>query len=874
MKIDALRLFNVKRFTDTGVSIEGFGEGVNVLSAPNEFGKSTSFEALNALFFVKHSSTASDAKVLRPYSLGSSLVEADITLANGRYRISKQFFGRSFAKVLNLDTNQLIAQADEAENFIANLVHGGANGPTGLLWVKQGNTGLAKRSKADEDNDTAARTSLLQSVQGEVEIITGGRRMAEIIALTADARGELVTLTGRPKTGGKYAAAIALRDRLKEELARLEQDVQELRAALDRHAENLKLLADIDSQEERQARLDAITKAEAAFEAARAQQETLKTFEAQLNLASERKISAQKTYEQYRDALIQIADLGSRIEAASSHLQESIERRTAASEADKQAHLEATSAEQAIENARTMLDRCNAAQRAQEALAQSKNHSENLAKAIETRSKIEDLTARLAATRVSPKVIKELEDIEVQIVRLKAMRDAARPSVSVDYIAGGTSKIELDGHALQGGEDHTYTGHATLLAPGIGTISLRSNSTDDVAQLKSFEDKRRDLLASSGLSGLDEARTRQAAAQQIENLLSVEKATLTILAPNGIEQLQQVVAGYADIDPALLKIELDRDQLLVAYELAQERRRLASEALKTSEVTRTSTDAAYVAAQTDLVKLEAHSGQLAAILGPEETRQDRLAELLGQLAKIDTELTEAQSKVADLRAAATDYEIAGATLARVRSVKESTETKVRQLREDNAGLNAQIRTRSDEAVEEKRNEKAEALAAAESRVSSFEHEIAILDRLYRALDQAKSEARELYLTPVMNELQPLLSLLFKDASISFNDQTLLPETLQRIGDAEKVENLSGGMKEQLSILTRLAFARLMARDGRPVPVILDDALVYSDDDRIEAMFNALHLQARDQQIIVFSCRQRAFQKLGGNVLSVSDWKPT
>ena len=45
-----------------------------------------------------------------------------------------------------------------------------------------------------------------------------------------------------------------------------------------------------------------------------------------------------------------------------------------------------------------------------------------------------------------------------------------------------------------------------------------------------------------------------------------------------------------------------------------------------------------------------------------------------------------------------------------------------------------------------------------------------------------------------------------------------------------------------------------AKDGQPAPVILDDALVYSDDDRIERMFDALHRQASGQQIIVFSCR--------------------
>jgi uncharacterized protein YhaN len=73
--------------------------------------------------------------------------------------------------------------------------------------------------------------------------------------------------------------------------------------------------------------------------------------------------------------------------------------------------------------------------------------------------------------------------------------------------------------------------------------------------------------------------------------------------------------------------------------------------------------------------------------------------------------------------------------------------------------------------------------------------------------------------------------------------------------------------------TRLAFARLLSHNGQSAPVILDDALVYSDDDRIERMFDALHRDSGDQQIVVFSCRQRAFARLGGNVLHMTDWQP-
>lgn len=96
MKLSALRLFNVKRFADRGVAIEGIGEGVNVLCAANEFGKSTSFEALHALFFQPYSGMSKEVRNLRPYSGGRPLVEADVEVPAGRFRITKQYFSGGF----------------------------------------------------------------------------------------------------------------------------------------------------------------------------------------------------------------------------------------------------------------------------------------------------------------------------------------------------------------------------------------------------------------------------------------------------------------------------------------------------------------------------------------------------------------------------------------------------------------------------------------------------------------------------------------------------------------------------------------------------------------------------------------------------------
>ena len=169
------------------MAIEGIADGVNVFCAANEHGKSTIFEALHALFFQPYSGTPNAIKNLRPYSSGNPLIEADLSTAEGRFRITKHHSGGRSARVTDIATGRLVAQADEAENFIASLIKGGTVGPAGLLWVRQGVTGIEKGSNSEEDSEKQVRASLLESVQGEVEAITGGRRMAEIMAAAEEA---------------------------------------------------------------------------------------------------------------------------------------------------------------------------------------------------------------------------------------------------------------------------------------------------------------------------------------------------------------------------------------------------------------------------------------------------------------------------------------------------------------------------------------------------------------------------------------------------------------------------------------------------------------------------------------------------------------
>lgn len=66
--------------------------------------------------------------------------------------------------------------------------------------------------------------------------------------------------------------------------------------------------------------------------------------------------------------------------------------------------------------------------------------------------------------------------------------------------------------------------------------------------------------------------------------------------------------------------------------------------------------------------------------------------------------------------------------------------------------------------------------------------------------------------------------------------------------------LSGGTADQVYLAVRLAICKLAL--GEDVPIVLDDALVRFDDERMRAALMLLRQEAGTRQIILFSCQKR------------------
>jgi recombinational DNA repair ATPase RecF len=129
-----------------------------------------------------------------------------------------------------------------------------------------------------------------------------------------------------------------------------------------------------------------------------------------------------------------------------------------------------------------------------------------------------------------------------------------------------------------------------------------------------------------------------------------------------------------------------------------------------------------------------------------------------------------------------------------------------------------------------------------------------------------TEGREHYYQPVRRHLRPFLNDLFPGSELELGEGFAITGIKRH--RSELFERLSDGTQEQIAVLVRLAMGAMLAERGQVVPIILDDALVYCDDDRIQRMFDALSRAGKHQQIIVLTCRLRTFGPLGGHVLRV------
>ncbi|MEP9348405.1 AAA family ATPase [Xanthobacter sp. KR7-225] len=891
MRLRALAVNQFKKFT-APVRLDGIGDGLSVVVGANEMGKSTLLEALHAALFEKHASKAQKIVALQnDRNQAAPVVELSFEVEGGLYRITKRFLKKPYARLDCPDGRTLEGEA--AEDALRALLRFEEPGKAGakadtlgmwsVLWVKQG------LSFADLALPETARSSLHDALESEVGAVLGGRRGLALPQAIEEQRDDLLTKAGKPR--GAYAKVIESVEAVSAEIAVLAARRQDLSQTLEA----------LEAAQERLARLSAPTRDredEAELADARARHGRLAELEARIAGAAHALELRQRDLAQAEAAAAERARLREDMAAEAAALAGAAARLAAARHDGAAARARMDGLRQAVRAAEEEVAACEeralAAQGRAAAVERAARIGEleaRLAKAEAAAARARDARQKAAAILVSEAALLAIRKAEKETGAAESRLGAAATLVSLDIPAARRAGIEVDGRPLAPDQDTIRAVEAvTLLIPERGRVTITPAIKDrDLLQRQAEEAAARlkEALARAGVPSPAEAEAQHQRRTRLLAEAEFARSEAELHAPAG--------EGRAAGAPALadhiagLRAILAREAAglgqdgLPGREASEAALRAAQDALAAARAARQAARAALTGPEEDLDRLQAELATLSARHEQAEMRVARLRHALDGAADavddagIEAAIAEARAArarqerdIRALEAQRTEETLPqlGARIERLERALADRREKRAALQEQIAGLKSRLEVSEAAGLDEALALKARELELCEAERARLAREAEVLALLARTLRTAEAEAKQRYLSPVLKRVEPYLRILFPGAQIRIDTDLNITGLLREGAHEEAFHHLSMGTQEQIAVLVRLAFAEMLVERGEPATVILDDALVFSDDTRIKRMFDILNMAAKNVQILVFTCREQLFDELGGKPLTL------
>lgn len=875
--------------------ITGLGPGVNLLSAGNEAGKSTLFRAVRACLFERHNTRN---EIVR--NLVTEGVSLPVTISlhfehdSQAYTATKSFVKSPAASLMRGGTE--IARGREADERICELLgiaHQSSRSVDeaafGILWVGQG------QSFRIPEPSEAATTALNAAIQAEVGTLVGGERARSVLSALKTELAPIVTDTGNPKKGGPLALATARLEVTQENLKDAEQKLSILDAQFSelavkrnegRRLGDPALLAQMKTD---------LSAAKGDLKAGDAAASQLTQFEA---VEQQSKAKLDRTAER-------VADL----EERRTRIDEDRKRSAEISEALMSTDQQSNAVRRVAQGARdeiAELDRFAEKDEEQERILQSLsgcvNRAANRPALIRQLSVLQELEERLvknaaglSGNRATSEIITALDKTEQESSVLNARLEASSPEVAIDVKPAGAGKVLVDGEPLANSAVQTAIDPIRIQVGDLATITVSAPAASNSDALKrrlQLQAQLSKILEDAGVANASELRAARSRREALEAESANLKAEISALGFSGTSQalaIERIRTELTEVDnlveEALAQARLEtlpssQDIALQQEELRQKREQARRQ--------RQRLDGTIEAQNKILSDLADTRGRLSGIQLEIKKRLDADLAILPDASRASL-ITEAEAAEA---AARDDYRSKSFALEEQRNrVLPSAELQRRRIRADRlersleshatrlgsiekeiANLEGQIQNAGGDGLGEKVEILRADLDLVEREVTRHQNRIETLTLLKQTIEACYKEQRDRLHAPLQRHLKPFLNDLFPSAELELADGFSIA-AIKRGSSAETFERLSAGTQEQIAVLVRLAMGSMIGERGQQVPIILDDALVFSDDDRIEQMFDALHRASQTQQVIVLTCRTRAFAALGGRQLSIASSAP-
>lgn len=865
MKLHRLILTNYRGISHR--EIEFPDHGVVVVCGANEIGKSSMIEALDLLLESRDRSTKKEVKQVKPtHSDVGSEVSAEISCGPYRFVYRKRFHKKCETELTIVTPCREQLTGDEAHERVRAML---AETVDSDLWHAQRVLQSASTAAVDLSGCDALSRAL-DVAAGD----SGGLCGTEPLLIERiDAEyARYFTPTGRPT--GQWAAAIARLADAEAAVAECAAAVAEVDDRVARHAVLTEQVADFS-----QRRIAAGPRVAAAREAAdRIAELTAQQREAQLVAAAAAATSAAATAA-HTGRLQLLADIDARAAAVA--------------ETEAQAHQAAS----AHASARAEAEACDATlQRATQVLADLRCRVDAARRAVDRLADLEEadrLSTRLAKVdaieRDRERIRAELSTITVTEELLRRIEDACAAADRIgDQLASTSAAIEFtavaDIHLVVGGEEIalaagqswsiTATGPTEVEVSDVLTARVTPGATtlDIHAKHAAAQQEMAAALAAAGVADLAAARAADQRRRELQSARDQLGATLAGLC--GDEQIDEMRSRLAQ-----LRAQHPAEPASGATDIGAARAELDA------------AQQSHAAVSTDC---EAHRQAATTAAAALAELSTRATVLQNTLAAQRAELQAAADRLAAERASVSDDELAASADSALRA-EQAADQRVGELAAalvaaspDAVTAELAAATKEDESLRERYEEAARALREITIELSVFgtegrqgkldaaetEREHAATQHsqigararaaklLRTVMTRHRDTTRRRYVEPYRAELQRLGRPVFGPSFEVDIDSDLCIRSRTLNGITVPYESLSGGAKEQLGILARLAGAALVAKEDA-VPVVVDDALGFTDPDRLAKMGQLFDSVGTHGQVIVLTCSPDRYDGVRG-----------
>jgi hypothetical protein len=866
MKLHRLVLTNYRGITHR--EIEFPDRGVVVVSGANEVGKSSMIEALDLLVNSKDRSNKKDVKQVKPtHADVGAEITAEISTGPYRFIYHKRFHKRCETQLTVLAPRREQLTGDEAHERVLALFDETVDMD---LWQAQ--RVLQATATAPVDlSGCDALSRALDVAAGEAAALSGAEPLL-IDRIDAEYL-RYYTPTGRPT--GEWASAVKRMREADDEVAQCAAAVAEVDDAVRRHAaltDNLARLA-----EERADAAKRLTAARAAAEAVAAVTQQLKQAEVVAAAADATHSASVAAVTERRRLRADIDERTAAIAELEAAAAEAIEELSTAIEVNGAAEAAATEARAAVETGQARVD---AARRVVERVSdrdEANRLETRLARLDAALRALDGVERELAGIALTDDAMRAIETAAVAVERAAGQAELA--SAHIELVAIAEVEVRLDGEpvAIEAGGTWACNVSSAIEVELPGLLRARvvpgTPAADSHAKLEAAQEVLSAALSKARVE--DVAAARLADERRRELIASREKLRATseaLVGDDAVDELRRRLAELRDVEPVEPDLWDAGDPVAARADL----------------------DTAVAAHKQAMADCETHRKDAEAAakrLGERTTRANVARE---KLAAAQAEVAAARDRLTVQRSTMTDDELAvkaeadGEEARRATGLVAELGAELARSAPDTvtAELNDAVRradsldSRHDEAAESLREVTAQLkvygtegrrgqLDAAHTEREHAEAEYLRMHRRARAAHVLRSvmarhrdATRLRYVDPFRNQVERLGRIVFGDSFEVEIDSALRICSRTLSGRTVPYESLSGGAKEQMGIVARLAGAALVAKEDS-VPVVIDDALGFTDADRLTKMGAVFNAVGGDGQVIVLTCSPQRYASVAG-----------